>query len=236
MHKLCISFHKLCKVRHGLLQIATGITKCDTAYYNCHGTRTVHDLLLKFWNTFQTISNSSYRPLTSLNGYTRKLICILTFFESPHNTFCLFSNLLKFLFSKALQEIFSPPNSLAERGQTASVLWGTQIIAQGAPKIFLSTCPSDKHYFKFGCPKPKGSCPKSFAQNSKTIGHIFYCLLSHNQPLVGKLTGLVTKARFLSQMELVKKQMIEMAEEWRSFKGIFNLILTSMRFAFMTIT
>ena len=51
------------------------------------------------------------------------------------------------------------------------------------------------------------------------------------------LTGLVTKARFLSQMELVKKkQMIEMAVEWRSFKGIFNLILTSMRFAFMTLT
>ena len=54
--------------------------------------------------------------------------------------------------------------------------------------------------------------------------------------LAGKLTGLVTKARFLSQMELVKKQMIEMAVEWRSFKGIFNLILTSMRFAFMTLT
>ena len=52
----------------------------------------------------------------------------------------------------------------------------------------------------------------------------------------GKLTGLVTKVRFLSQMELVKKQMIEMAVEWRSFKGIFNLILTSIRFAFMTIT
>ena len=51
----------------------------------------------------------------------------------------------------------------------------------------------------------------------------------------GKLTGLVTKARFLSQMELVKKQMIEMAVEWRSFKGIFNLILKRMRFAFMTI-
>ena len=57
---------------------------------------------------------------------------------------------------------------------------------QGAPKIFLSTCPSDKHYIKFGCPKPKGSCPKSFAQNSKTIRHIFYCLLSHNQPFCRK--------------------------------------------------
>ena len=52
----------------------------------------------------------------------------------------------------------------------------------------------------------------------------------------GKSTGLVTKARFLSHMELVKKQMIEMAVEWRSFKGIFNLILTSMKFAFTTIT
>ena len=52
----------------------------------------------------------------------------------------------------------------------------------------------------------------------------------------GKLTGLVTKARFLSQMELVKKQMIEMAVEWQSFIGILlNLILTSMRFAFMTV-
>ena len=45
------------------------------------------------------------------------------------------------------------------------------------------------------------------------------------------LTGLVTKARFLSQMELVK-----MGVEWRSFKGIFNLILTSMRFAFTCMT
>ena len=52
----------------------------------------------------------------------------------------------------------------------------------------------------------------------------------------GKLTGLVTKARFLSQMELVKKQMIETAVEWQSFIGILlNLILTSMRFAFMTV-
>ena len=110
--------------------------------------------------------------------------CIFTFFESLIIlTISVCSQILhKFLPSKALQEIFSPPNSLAERGQTASVLWGTQIIAQGAPKTFLSTCPSDKHYFKFGCSKPKGSCPKNFAQNSETIGHIFYCLLSHNQP------------------------------------------------------
>ena len=49
---------------------------------------------------------------------------------------------------------------------------------QSAPKIFLSTCPSDKHNIKSGCPKPKGSCPKCFAQNSKTIGHIFYLTIN----------------------------------------------------------
>ena len=66
---------------------------------------------------------------------------------------------------------------------------------QGAPKIFLSTCPSDKHYIKFGCPKP---------------------------------------IRVLVQ-KVVLKTKKKMAVEWQSFKGIFNCILTSMRFAFKTI-
>ena len=52
------------KVRHGLLQIAMV---------------PVHDLLLKFWNTFQTISNSSYRPLTSLT----KTDMYIYFFSNP---------------------------------------------------------------------------------------------------------------------------------------------------------
>ena len=78
---------------------------------NCDGTCTWSTL--KFWSTFQTISNSSYRPLTSLTSYTRKLICIFTIFES---LICLFSNLHKFLLSKALQEIFNPPNSLCRKG------------------------------------------------------------------------------------------------------------------------
>ena len=98
-------------------------------------------------------------------------------------------------------------------------------LRQGAPKIFLSTCP-----------EPKGSCPKCFAQNSKQSGIYFTAYYHIISLFAGKLTCLVTKARFLNQIELVKKQMIEMAVEWRSFKGIFNLILTSMRLAFMTIT
>ena len=30
-------------------------------------------------------------------------------------------------------------------------------------KLFLSTCPSDKHYIKFGCPKPRFLVKKSLA-------------------------------------------------------------------------
>ena len=45
----------------------------------------------------------------------------------------------------------------------------TTLGQQSKRKSFPSTCPSDKHYtcIKFGCPKPKSSCPKSLVQNSK---------------------------------------------------------------------
>ena len=43
-------------------------------------------------------------------------------------------------------------------------------VSQSKRKIFLSACPSNKHYIKFGCPKSKSCCPKSFAQNSKQLG------------------------------------------------------------------
>ena len=59
----------------------------------------------------------------------------------PHNTPSLF--VLKFCISSYFQKLFRKysvlPIVYVERGQTAGVLWGTQIIAQGAPKIFLST-------------------------------------------------------------------------------------------------
>ena len=117
--------------------------KFDTAYYklrqvlqsatrlitNCHGTCAWSTL--KFWSTFQTISISSYRPLTSLTSYTGKLICIFTIFESLIIHSVCSHILHKFLLSKALKKIFSPPNSLCRKGANtvASVLWGTQIIA-----------------------------------------------------------------------------------------------------------
>ena len=41
-----------------------------------------------------------------------------------------------------------------------------RIVLQSKRKIFLSTCRSDKHYIKFGCPIviPRSSYPKSFAR------------------------------------------------------------------------
>ena len=102
-------------MRHGLLQIATV---------------PVHDLYtLKFWSTFQTISISSYRPLTSLTSYTRKLICTLTFFES----LIIHSVCSRICISSCFQKLFFRKYSIlpidyAERGAN-SVLWGTKIIA-----------------------------------------------------------------------------------------------------------
>ena len=93
---------------------------------NCDGTCTWSTL--KFWSTFQTISNSSYRPLTSLTSYTRKLICILTFFESR----VIHSVCSQICISSCFQKLFRKysilPIVYAERGAN-SVLWGTQIIA-----------------------------------------------------------------------------------------------------------
>ena len=53
---------------------------------------------------------------------------IFTIFESLIIYSVCSQSLHKFLFSKALQEIFSPPNSLYRKGAN-SLLWGTQIIA-----------------------------------------------------------------------------------------------------------
>ena len=44
------------------------------------------------------------------------------------------------------------------------VQYCTLCTVQSKRKIFLSTCPSDKHYIKFGCPIPKRSYPKRFAR------------------------------------------------------------------------
>ena len=129
MHKLCISFHKLCKVRHGLLQIATGIKKCDTAYY-----KLPWYLCMIYFKVRKHISNHFKFQLLTINEldqvYTKTDMYIY-FFRIPHNTPSLF--VLKFCISSCFQKLLRKysvlPIVYAERGQTASVLWGTQIIA-----------------------------------------------------------------------------------------------------------
>ena len=91
--------------------------KCDTAYYKLRWC-----LYMIYFKVLKHISNHFNFQLqtiilTSLTSYIRKLICIMIYyFRIPHDTFCLFSNLHKFLLSKALQEIFNPPNSLCVKG------------------------------------------------------------------------------------------------------------------------
>ena len=93
---------------------------------NCDGTCTWSTL--KLWSTFQTISISSYRPLTNLTSYTRKLICMLTFFES----LIIHSVCSQICISSCFQKLFRKysilPIVYAERGAN-SVLWETKIIA-----------------------------------------------------------------------------------------------------------
>ena len=43
-------------------------------------------------------------------------------------------------------------------------------LVQSKRKIFLSTCPSDKHYIKFGCPIPREFLSKTFCQVPKLNG------------------------------------------------------------------
>ena len=64
---------KLDTVNYKLRQVLQSATRLIT---NCDGTCAWYTS--KFWSTFQTISISRYRPLTSLTSYTRKLIYKIT--------------------------------------------------------------------------------------------------------------------------------------------------------------
>ena len=60
--------------------------------------------------------NFQLQTINELDKLYTKTDMYIYYFRIPHNTFCLFSNLHKFLLSKALQEIFNPPNSLCRNG------------------------------------------------------------------------------------------------------------------------
>ena len=61
----------------------------------------------------------------------------------------------------------------------------TTLGQQSKRKSFPSTCPLDKHYtcIKFGCPKPKSSCPKSLVQNSKLKNNRAFNAFNRLSPL-----------------------------------------------------
>ena len=58
---------------------------------------------------------------------------------------------------------------------------------QSKRNIFLSTCPSDKHYIKLGCLKSKSSCTKGFAQNLKLKNRQAFNVFNHIISLVNRL-------------------------------------------------
>ena len=161
------------------------------------------------------------------------------FFRIPHNTPSLF--VLKFCISSYLQKLFRKYSVLPivqQKGVKQVVYYGElKLQHRVCQKLSYPLVRRTSTILNLVVRNPRVLVQKVLLKTKKQSGIYFtaYYHIKHSL-FAGKLTGLVTKARFLSQMELVKKQMIEMAVEWRSFKGIFNLILTSMRFAFMTIT
>ena len=100
--------------------------KCDTAYYKLR--RYLYMIYFKVLKHMHNHLNFQLQTINELDKLYTKTDMYIYYFRIPHNTFCLFSNLHKFLLSKALQEMFIPPNSLCRKGAN-SVLWGTQIIA-----------------------------------------------------------------------------------------------------------
>ena len=160
------------------------------------------------------------------------------FFRIPHNTPSLF--VLKFCISSYLQKLFRKYSVLPivqQKGVKQLVYYG-ELKSQHRVRLKFSypLVLRTSTILNLVVRNPRVLVQKVLLKTQKQSGIYFTAYYHIISPFAGKLRGLVTKARFLSQMELVKKQMIEMAVEWRSFEGIFNLILTSMRFAFMTIT
>ena len=87
--------------------------KCDTAYYKL---RRLYMIYFKVLKHMHNHLNFQLQTINELDKLYTKTDMYIYYFRIPHNTFCLFSNLHKFLLSKALQEIFNPPNSLCRKG------------------------------------------------------------------------------------------------------------------------
>ena len=132
-HLLCpIQKNKTCLSKPGLrmMKIVTEnstsqfITNCmrqhfnakfDTAYYKLR--RYLYMIYFKVLKHMHNHLNFQLQTINELDKLYTKTDMYIYYFRIPHNTFCLFSNLHKFLLSKALfQEIFNPPNRLCRKG------------------------------------------------------------------------------------------------------------------------
>jgi len=148
------------------MQSATRIiTNCDRFITNCDGTCTWSTL--KFWSThFKPFQF----PLTSLTSYTRKLICIFTFFES----LIIHSVCSQICISSCFQKLFRKysilPIVYAERGAN-SVLWGTQIIASYVSAIltnFYRKWTKTERKSSSSEAEPAITCNRKFTQSTLT--------------------------------------------------------------------
>ena len=102
---------------------------------------------IKYWHTVTAVNFETFQfaQFKSLHWYWKFTAC----FSSPFN---------------GSNKAWAIPRMVYFRGLT--VIWDFSSPPPPPPLgvqrkriIFLTTCPSDKHCIKFGCPKPKSSCP-----------------------------------------------------------------------------
>ena len=158
------------KVRHGLLQIAMV---------------SVHDLLFKVLKHISNHFKFQLQTINELDKLYTKTDMYIYFFRIPHNTPSLF--VLKFCISSYLQKLFRKqsvlPAIVQQKGVKKLVYYG-ELKSQHRVRQKLSypLVLQTSTILKLVVRNPRVLVQKNFAQNSKTIGHIFCCLLSHNQP------------------------------------------------------
>ena len=189
------------KVRHGLLQIAMV---------------PVHDLLFKVLKHISNHFKFQLQTINELDKLYTKTDMYIYFFRIPHNTPSLF--VLKFCISSYLQKLFRKYSVLPivqQKGVKQLVYYGElksqhRVRQKRSYPLVLRT----STILNLVVRNPRVLVQKILLKTQKQSVIYFTAYYHIISPFAGKLTCLVTKARFLSQMELVKKQMIEMAVEW----------------------
>ena len=124
------------------------------------------------------------QTINELDKLYTKTDMYIYYFRIPHNTPSLF--VLKFCMSSYFQKLFrkySVHLIVQQKGVKKLVYYG-ELKSQHRVRQKLSypLVLQTSTILKLVVRNPRVLVQKNFAQNSKTIGHIFCCLLSHNQP------------------------------------------------------